>query len=173
MNRINTQREKDRILTLRGAKSKSCLERIEKKNTEVRLLKEMKECSFRPKLNNSFSSKRILVNRESVDVFERNQSWIKKKIDSMEFNKKLSKVDEIEECKFKPKITKNIPVFAQTNFDNRTIQYFERINKSRGKKLNKNTIPKDKSEGQAYLKLAYTKSSFFNIKSIKSTDKKR
>lgn len=71
---------------------------------ELSLLKEMeelKQCTFKPKLNKS-DSDHGLLQWSTGKIYERNKAWIELKEKKLEVERKKEKKQELKACTFKP-----------------------------------------------------------------------
>ncbi len=139
-NKINTALNRLNQLYLQSHRKKEKINLLKEEKNYEESEKEMKECTFRPKVN-----KNLKFVKEEKDFLNRNEKW------KSDVNNKIEKLKTKAEEKvvydFKPAINKkplNFDHTKKTIEDRNTIKYYERINKAKklkeeiNKKLNPN-----------------------------------
>lgn len=83
------------------------------------ILKEIENCSFKPKINNSFNKHAIgsVSTRITTDVYNRNEAWQKNKEMKIMSLRSKNEHDLSNECTFKPKISPNSKVSKSRVFE--------------------------------------------------------
>lgn len=133
--------ERTRMLYLNGLENKKNVIINKLRYDEIKIVNELEKCTFRPDIKSA--SKLKQYNEKGVinsAIYERQFLWQQKKTERYltffknrnEKGKKISKIEEISNCSFKPSIMYNIPSFPyKYKFDNKTIKYIVRITKAR------------------------------------------
>lgn len=137
--KMNATNNRLNQLYLHSNKKKEKINLLKEEKNIEESEKEMKECTFRPKVN-----KNLKLVKENKDFFNRNEKWksdINNKLEKMK-----NKAEEESLFDFKPSINKkpiNFNKFKTTLEDRNTIKYYERINKAKKQKeeINKKLNP--------------------------------
>jgi hypothetical protein len=98
---------------------------------------ELKECTFKPKLIKIRNQvlKKKLDNYCQWSIYERSKIFMKKKEEDIFINKIFLREQNMNDCKFKPKINKRLKFNKIEKKENHsTIQFYDRMKNSRNRK---------------------------------------
>ncbi len=104
---------------------------------DLKINLELKECTFKPKLNKIRNQvlKKKLDNYCQWSIYERSKIFMKKKEEDIFINKIFLREQNMNDCKFKPKINQRLKFNKIDKKENpSTIQFYERMKNSRNRK---------------------------------------